>query len=62
MGTLIDGDDGLPAAEVGEWVKTKHEYLLRYLNTSRHTRTKFLTGSSKSATFIDLFAGLVGRG
>ncbi len=57
MGSLIDGDDGLPATEVGEWAKEKHEYLRRYLNISSAVRTKFLTGRSKSATFIDLFCG-----
>ena len=57
MGTLVDDKDGLPAAEVGEWAKQKHDYLCRYLNISRYTRTMFLKGHSKSATFIDLFCG-----
>ncbi len=57
MGSLIDGDDGLPATEVGEWTKEKHEYLRRYLNISSAVRKKFLSGRSKSATFIDLFCG-----
>jgi len=25
MGKLIDGDDGLPAEEVGVWAKEKHD-------------------------------------
>lgn len=57
MGALIDGDDGLPAEEVGAWAKEKHDRLRSYLDISRHTRTKFLTGTSKSATFIDIFCG-----
>lgn len=57
MGALIDGDDGLPAEEVGAWAKEKHDRLRRYLDISRATRKKFLTGQSKSATFIDLFCG-----
>ena len=57
MGSLIDGDDGLPATEVGEWAKEKHDYLRRYLDISSGVRKKFLTGRSKSATFIDLFCG-----
>ena len=57
MGALIEGDDGLPAEEVHSWAKDKHDRLRVYLDTSRATRRKFLLGSSKSATFIDLFCG-----
>ncbi len=57
MGSLIDGDDGLPAAKVGEWAKEKHNYLRRYLDISSAVRRKFLTGPSKTATFVDLFCG-----
>lgn len=57
MRPLIDGDDGLPATEVGEWAKQKHEYLRRYLDISSAARKKFLNGRSRSATFIDLFCG-----
>jgi len=57
MGALIDGDDELPAEEVGAWAKEKHDRLRRYLNISRSARNKFLMGPSKSATFIDLFCG-----
>ena len=38
MGKLIDGDDGLPAEEVGVWAKEKHDYLCRYIDISRSTR------------------------
>lgn len=57
MGALIDGDDGLPAEEVGAWTKIKHGRLRRYLDISRAARNKFLNGRSKSAAFIDLFCG-----
>jgi len=57
VGALIDGDDGLPAEEVGLWAKVKHDLLRRYLDISRATRNKFLNGQSKSAAFIDLFCG-----
>ena len=54
---MIDGDDGLPATEVGEWAKQKHEFLRRYLDISSAARKMFLNGPSKSATFIDVFCG-----
>lgn len=57
MGSLIDGDDGLPATEVGEWAARKHEFLRRYLDLSSAARKKFLGGRSGSAVFIDLFCG-----
>lgn len=57
MGSLIDGDDELPAEEVHVWAKKKHDYLRRYIDTSRAARNKFLTGRAKSATFVDLFCG-----
>ncbi|ACI97543.1 three-Cys-motif partner protein TcmP [Rhodospirillum centenum] len=57
MGALINGDDGLPAEEVGTWAKEKHDRLRRYLDISRAARNKFLTGAARSATFIDLFCG-----
>ncbi len=57
MGLLINGDDGLPAAEVRSWAKEKHDRLRRYLDISRSARNMFLTGKSKSATFVDLFSG-----
>ena len=57
MATLIEGDDGLQAEEVGAWAKDKHGRLRRYLDISRATRKKFLTGPSRSAAFIDLFCG-----
>ncbi len=55
MGKLIDGDDGLPAEDVGAWAKQKHAYLCRYIDISRATRTKPLGDRRGSATFIDPF-------
>lgn len=57
MGKLIDGDDGLPAEEVGVWAKEKHDYLCRYIDISRSTRAKFLGPGKAGATYIDLFCG-----
>lgn len=57
MGHLIDGDDGLPAEEVGVWVKEKHDYLCRYIDISRGTRAKYLGTGKAGATYIDLFCG-----
>ena len=52
---LIQGDDGLPAEEVGAWAVEKHNYLARYLDISRAARQKFLGPRKAGATFIDLF-------
>lgn len=61
MGKLIEGDDGMPAEEVGSWAKEKHDYLCRYIDISRAARAKYLAkyiGDLKGgATFIDLFCG-----
>lgn len=57
MGKLIDGDDGLPAEEVGEWAKEKHQYLCRYIDISRAVRSGWLGPQKAGATFIDLFCG-----
>ena len=57
MGKLIDGDDGLPAEDVGVWAKEKHDYLCRYIDISRSTRAKFLGPGKAGATYIDLFCG-----
>jgi three-Cys-motif partner protein len=57
MGKLIDGDDGLPAEEVGIWAKEKHDYLCRYIDISRSTRAKYLGPGKAGATYIDLFCG-----
>ena len=57
MGRLIDGDDGLPAEEVGVWAKEKHDYLCRYIDISRSTRAKYLGPGKAGATYIDLFCG-----
>ncbi len=50
---IIDGDDGLPANEVGAWVKEKHKFLQRYLDISRAARHKYI--GRAGATYIDLF-------
>lgn len=54
---LINGDDGLPAEEVGTWAKEKHTYLRRYLDISSSTRKKYLGSGKAGATFVDLFSG-----
>src|ERR1700687_210011 len=54
---LIEGDDGLPAEEVGIWAVEKHKFLKRYLDISRATRQKFLGDGNAGATYIDLFCG-----
>jgi len=57
MGKLIDGDDGLPAEEVGVWAKEKHDCLCRYIDISRRAREKYLGSGKAGATYIDLFCG-----
>lgn len=57
MGKLIEGDDGMPAEEVGSWAKEKHDYLCRYIDISRATRAKYIGDRKGGATFIDLFCG-----
>jgi three-Cys-motif partner protein len=57
LGDLIDGDDGLPAEEVGSWAKEKHKYLCNYVDISRGVRTKWLGLGKAGATYIDLFCG-----
>lgn len=54
---LIDGDDGLPADEVGAWAKEKHTYLKRYLDISRGTRKKYIGEGKGGAVYFDLFCG-----
>ncbi len=54
---LIDGDDGLPADEVGVWAKEKHTYLRRYLDISRATRKKYIGDRKGGAVYFDLFCG-----
>ncbi len=57
MGNLVDGDDGLPAEEVGVWTKEKHEQLCGYLNISAPTRRMYLGDRKGGAAYIDLFCG-----
>jgi three-Cys-motif partner protein len=58
MGRLVEGDDGLPAEEVGDWIADKHELLCDYVQISAATRRKFLPPvGSGGATLVDLFCG-----
>ena len=57
MGKLVNGDDGLPAEEVGIWAKEKHDCLCRYIDISRKARAKYLGPGKAGATYIDLFCG-----
>lgn len=61
MGELIDGDDGLPAEDVGAWAKEKHTYLCRYIDISRSVRRQFIGPTRAGASYIDPFCG-PGRG
>jgi len=54
---MIDGDDGLPVAEVGPWAKTKHDYLRRYVDITRGVRSKWTDPGKAGATYIDPFCG-----
>jgi three-Cys-motif partner protein len=54
---LDDGDDGLIAEEVGEWVQDKHRILTRYLDYQAGPRARFLGPRRGGATYIDLFCG-----
>lgn len=57
MGKLIDGDDGLPAEEVGFWAAEKQDYLCRYIDITRGVRQKWVGPGDAGATLIDLFCG-----
>lgn len=58
MGKLVEGDDGLVAEEVREWINDKHELLCDYVQISSATRKKYLPPlGSGGAIFIDLFCG-----
>lgn len=57
MGDLIDGDDGLPAEEVGAWAVEKHNLLRRYIDISRAVRRRWVGPTNAGATYIDLFCG-----
>ncbi len=50
MGKLVDGDDGLPAEEVGPGAKEKQELLGRYVDISRGARSKFIGPFKAGAT------------
>jgi three-Cys-motif partner protein len=55
-GKVLDGDE-LPMDEVGPWVKDKHDRLRKYVDISRAARRKWVEGSSRCATYVDLFCG-----
>jgi three-Cys-motif partner protein len=57
VGDLIDGDDGLPAEDVGVWVKDKHDLLCRYVDITKSARAKYLPPNKGGATYIELFCG-----
>jgi hypothetical protein len=59
MGKLVEGDDGLPAEEVGVWIAEKHELLCDYVQISSATRRKYLPPPRNrgGAAYIDLFCG-----
>jgi three-Cys-motif partner protein len=57
MGDLVNGDDGLPAEEVGSWAEEKHELLCRYIDISRSVRSKWIGPTKAGCTYIDLFCG-----
>lgn len=58
LGKLLDGDDGLPIEEVGDWITEKHNLLCRYVQISSATRKKYLPPAGNGgACYIDLFCG-----
>lgn len=58
MGKLVEGDDGLPVEEVGEWIGDKHDLLCDYIQISTYARKKYLPPDGwGGSTCIDLFCG-----
>lgn len=58
MGKLVDGDDGLPAEEIGEWSAEKHDLLCAYIKITSATRRKYLPPNGNGGScYIDLFCG-----
>lgn len=57
IGDLIEGDDGLPAEKVGEWVKDKHDLLCGYIEITHPVRAMYLPPKTGGAAYIDLFCG-----
>jgi len=57
MSELVDGDDGLPADQVGAWVADKHRILKAYLDYQAHARVNFLGPRRGGAAYIDVFCG-----
>lgn len=57
MGDLVDGDDGLPAEEVGSWAKDKIASLCRYIEISSAVRRKWIGPGRGNCTYVELFCG-----
>lgn len=57
LGNLVEGDDGLPAEDVGVWAIEKQNYLCRYIDISRGVRKKYIGAGKGGATYVDLFCG-----
>lgn len=53
MGRLIEGDEGLPAEDVGVQAKEKHQYLCRYIDISRGVPSGWTLAGKAGTTFID---------
>jgi len=54
--SVPDPADGLPLVCVGPWAEEKHARVSKYVDISRATRRKYVTGAG-GATFIDVFCG-----
>jgi len=57
VGELVQGDDGLPAEDVGQWAKEQQDLLCRYVDISRGVRARFIGPLKAGATYVDLFCG-----
>ena len=57
VGELVEGDDGLPAEEVGPWAKDKIASLCRYIEISSAVRRKWIGPGKGGATYVELFCG-----
>jgi len=54
--SVADPEDDLPLICVGPWTGEKHARVSKYVDISRATRKKFVTGTG-GATFIDVYCG-----
>lgn len=57
MGDLIQGDDGLIAEEVHDWIRRKHGLLCYYLDIAKAVRRKPIYSKPPVSTYIDMFCG-----